>query len=196
MTDMSKQNAADHLTREQMLSKVNELIKNIKMAMLTTESEEGMLHSRPMATQEADFDGTLWFFTSANSSKAADLEWNPEVNVSYAQPSDTKYVSLSGSGEIVRDRAKMQELWNDIYRAWFPLGLDDPNVALLRVDVTVAEYWEAASGKMVQLFGYLQAMATGRPANVGEHGSMEVGAGKARRAAAGHDNSDAIESHT
>jgi len=196
MSDRNKENAADRMTREEMLQKVGDLIKDIKMAMLTTEAEDGVLRSRPMATQNSSFDGTLWFFTSASSGKVGELDWNPEVNLSYAEPSDTKYVSVSGNGEIVRDRAKMQELWSDIYKAWFPQGLNDPDVCLLIVEVSAAEYWEAKSGKMVQLFGYIKALATGERAQGGEHGAMDLQPESAKAAAASRGASADIESHT
>jgi general stress protein 26 len=196
MATSMKENAAANMTREEMIAKVGGLIKGIRMAMLTTESPDGLLHSRPMATQETEFDGTLWFFTSLSSGKVGELEWNPEVNLSYAEPSDTKYVSVSGTGEMVDDRSKMRDLWNEVYKAWFPEGLNDPDLGLLRVEVSSAEYWEATSGKMVQLFGYLKAIATGERAQGGEHGAMKLEPGKARAAAAGHDVSEDIESHT
>jgi general stress protein 26 len=189
MADTGKVSSSQNLTREQMISKVGELIKDIKMAMLTTEAEDGLLHSRPMATQMAEFDGTLWFFTATNSGKVNELEWNPEVNLSYAQPSESRYVSISGTGEIVNDRAKRQELWNEIYRAWFPKGLDDPDLALLKIEVSSAEYWETPSGKMVQIFGYLKSLATGEPSQAGgaEHGTIDIDTGRARGAATGRD---------
>src|SRR5208337_4347672 len=51
------------------------------------------------------------------------------------------YVSFTGHASVVQDREKMQDLWCPAYRAWFPRGLDDPELALLRVDVERAEYW-------------------------------------------------------
>ena len=173
-----------NLTQEQMIAKVAELIKDINVAMLTTEAEDGLLHSRPMATQKTEFDGTLWFFTGLSTGKISELDWNPEVNVSYAEPSHSRYVSVSGTAEIVNDRAKMEELWSDIYKAWFPQGLDDPDVCLMKVEVTFAEYWDVPSGKMVQVFGFLKALATGERLKLeGEsHGVVEMPSGKARAA--------------
>ena len=114
--------------------------------MLITESEDGALHSCPMATQQTEFDGILWFFTGLTSGKVNELEWNPSVNLSYAEPAEMRYVSVSGDAEIVQDRAKMEELWSALYKAWFPKGLDDPDLCLLKVEVNNAEYWEAPSG--------------------------------------------------
>jgi general stress protein 26 len=186
----------ENMTREQMIAKVAGLIKDIDIAMMTTEAEDGLLHSRPMATQKTEFDGTLWFFTGQSTGKVSEIDWNPEVNLSYAQPSDTRYVSISGSAEIVDDRAKMAELWNDIYKAWFPQGLDEPDLCLLRVEVTFAEYWDVPSGKMVQVFGFLKALGTGKRLKMeGEsHGVVEIPSGKARAAVvAGTPNRDQID---
>jgi general stress protein 26 len=173
-----------NLTREQMVAKVAELIKDINVAMMTTEAEDGLLHSRPMATQKTEFDGTLWFFTGYSTGKISEIDWNPEVNLSYSEPNHSRYVSVSGTAEIVDDRAKVEELWSDIYKAWFPQGIDDPDLCLMKVDVTFAEYWDVPSGKMVQAFGFLKALATGERLKMeGEsHGVVEMPTGKARAA--------------
>ena len=78
------------MTREQMVAKVAELIKDINIAMMTTEAEDGLLHSRPMATQKTEFDGTLWFFTGLSTGKISEIDWNPEVNLSYSEPATTQ----------------------------------------------------------------------------------------------------------
>jgi general stress protein 26 len=137
------------------------MIKDIKFAMLVTEQEDGTLRSRPMATQQADFDGDLWFFTAMDAPKVAEVRHHSKVNLSYAEPEDQKYVSVSGTCEVVRDAAKMKELWNPVYKAWFPQGLDDPKLTLLKVTVTNAEYWDAPAGKMVYLIGTAKAALKG-----------------------------------
>lgn len=144
------------------VKKLGELIKGIRVAMLTTVDSEGCLHSRPMATQDAEFDGTLWFFTEADSLKIHELERDRHVNLSYANPDDSKYVSVSGTAAIVRDHAKVKELWSPIYKAWFPKGVDDPNIALLRVAVDKAEYWDSPSSAVVRLIGFAKAVVTGK----------------------------------
>jgi general stress protein 26 len=70
---------------------------------------------------------------------------------------------------VTKDRAKMEELWNPILKAWFPEGLDDPHICLMKVKVDQAEYWESPSGKVVQLLGFVKALATGQEADYGEN---------------------------
>jgi general stress protein 26 len=139
----------DTQTTSMEMRKVAHMIKGIKVAMLTTTTPDGTLHSRPMATQEAEFEGVLWFFTKSGSGKVDDIQNDAEVNVSYASTEDHRYVSVSGRASLVRDREKIEELWDPSYRVWFAQGLDDPELALLRVDVRSAAYWDMLSGGMV-----------------------------------------------
>ena len=157
------------------IEKLRDLIKDIRFAMLTTIDKDGSLKSRPMATQEAKFDGDLLFFTPGASPKVDEVERDERVNVSYASPDDNRYVSVSGTAVLVRDRAKIKELWNPALKAWFPKGLDDPDLALLRVRVEKAEYWEYPSNKMVQLAGFVKAIATGKQADdLGENEKINL----------------------
>jgi len=162
------------------VEKLNDLIKDVKFAMLTTATADGTLHSRPMATQRADEQGNLWFFTGQHSTKVAEVQTERHVNVSYAEPDDNRFVSVSGTVEVSNDRAKMEELWNPMYKAWFPKGLEDPEIALLKVHVTEAEYWDPPNGKMVQLAGFVKAVATGKPYKAGEdeHAKIDFETGK------------------
>src|SRR3978361_2088143 len=114
------------------IKKLAELIKDIRIAMLPTADSDGSLRSRPMATQTQAFDGDLWFFTREHSGKVDEVNREHQVNVSYAAPSDNRYVSVSGTGRIVTDRAKIKELWSPVLKAWFPKGIDDPEIALLK----------------------------------------------------------------
>jgi general stress protein 26 len=156
-------------TREESIERLNNLIEDIDFAMLTTVDTDGVLRSRPMSTQEAEFDGTLWFFTSDKTHKVEEIERDNRVNASYAKPEDNIYVSVSGTASIVKDRAKMEELWNPILKAWFPDGLETPGICLLKVDVEQAEYWDSPSSTLVQIAGFVKAMVTGQSADGGEN---------------------------
>jgi general stress protein 26 len=165
----------------QALEELREKIHGIRIAMLTTLEADGSLHSRPMATQKTEIDGDLWFFTAAGSTKAQDVQRDQRVNLSYADPDSQRYVSVSGLARLVRDRAKAAELWNPVLKAWFPQGLEDPDLALLRVEIEKAEYWDAPSSKMVQLAGFLKAIVTGKRYDQGENEKLDfAGAGRAQ----------------
>jgi general stress protein 26 len=147
------------------IKKLRELIEGIRIAHLTTINTDGTLRSRPMATQQMEFDGDLWFFTRRSTHKVDEIEAHPQVCVSYSVPDKDRHVSASGTAAMVDDRAKMEELWNPALKAWFPDGLDDPELTLIKVEVTRAEYWDSPSSKIVELIGFVKALATGKPAD-------------------------------
>ncbi|HTH38515.1 MAG TPA: pyridoxamine 5'-phosphate oxidase family protein [Pyrinomonadaceae bacterium] len=155
-------------TRQESIEKLKELIEDIDFCMLTT-VDGGHFRSRPMSTQEFEFDGDLWFFTSDNTHKVAEIQQDDRVNVAYSKPDDSRFVSVSGRGEIVKDRAKIEELWSPVLKAWFPDGLEDPTLCLLLVKVEEAEYWDQPSGMIVQTLGFIKALATGSELNTGEN---------------------------
>lgn len=128
------------------------LIHDIPITMLTTEDSDGTLRSRPMVAHQTEFDGDLWLFTRADSHKTGEVERHHQVNLSFAEPSRHIYVSVSGWAELMRDRAKIRQLWSDRLSNWFPRGADDPEVALLRVQVEHAECWDAGSSAMVEAY--------------------------------------------
>lgn len=152
------------------LHDLRDRIKDVKFGMFTTQDAGSALSSRPLTVQQLDDAGSLWFFVSDQESFTRELLDNPSVNVSFADVDDHLYVSVSGRAELSRDRVKAEELWNPAVKAWFPQGLDDPHLALLRVNIQAAEYWDTANSKMVTLFAMAKAAITGKPpTNVGEH---------------------------
>lgn len=151
-------------SQEKSLAKLKSLIDGIPIASLVTVEADGSLRSRPMATQEIDADAELWFFTRDFSGKVGDALLHPQVCVTYAAPEKQSYVSVSGTAEVVTDPAKLAELWKPSLKAWFPRGLEEPDLALLRIDIVTAEYWEGAGNRLVQTFRVLKALATGESA--------------------------------
>jgi general stress protein 26 len=154
---------------QDVIQHLDQLIKGIKVAMMTTVEEDGCLRSRPMWTHDRDFDGELWFFTREHTPKVGEVERDHHVSLAYADPTRERYVSVSGRGRLVLDKQKARELWNPTLRAWFPQGLDDPELALLCVRVEKAEYWDTPSSRMVQLVGLVKATLTGQKYEPGDN---------------------------
>ncbi|MFZ8758369.1 pyridoxamine 5'-phosphate oxidase family protein [Microbacterium sp. HMH0099] len=142
---------------------VIKLIDRAHTAMLTTMTEDGRHVSRPMAVQEVEFDGDLWFFSYEDSDKVRQIQSSPQVNVALANEKKSEWTSISGTAEVVRDRAKAEELWSKPLEAWFPDGLDTPGLILLKVNGETAEYWDASSSKVKQLLGMVRAVNKNDP---------------------------------
>ena len=156
------------------VQKIAELMKGIKFAMLTTLEEDGSLHSRPMTTQEVEFDGDLWFFTKVDAPKVWEANHHRQVNVSFSDPGKSKFISVSGTAALVRDRKKMEELWRAPYKIFFPEGLQDPEIGLLKISVLKAEYWDSSPTSVGRAFDFAKAFLTGDVSKLGTHAKVDV----------------------
>ncbi|MFT3834969.1 MAG: pyridoxamine 5'-phosphate oxidase family protein [Micropruina sp.] len=151
---------------------VGKLISKARFAFVTTSTSDGRLLSRPLAIQERDFDGDLYFFTEDPSPKTEQVSADSHVNVSLQ--SGDNYLSIAGTASVTRDAALIDELWNPYAEAWFEQGRDDPAVALLKVHADSAEYWTVDSPKPIALIKYAKAMITGERPDVATNVSVDL----------------------
>lgn len=144
------------------LDRLAGLIERTPVAMLTTLGPDGSMRSRPLHTVLMDAEARLWFFVEAQSPKTQEMEAHGhQVCLSYADPEKMSFVSVSGTGHIVRDLDRMHELWAPFLSAWFPRGVDDPALALLEVRLDKAELWDSPGSATMRMSGLVKALATG-----------------------------------
>lgn len=157
------------------LQKLRDMVKGIDFCMLTTIDENGDLHSRPMSSNgEIDPNGDVWFFTGVSSLKVSEIANSPKVNVSFADPKNQHYISITGRAQLVRDRKKIEELWKPEFKMWFPEGKDDPEVALLRISLEKAEYWDSPSSVVGFAISFVSSLVTGKQPEFGENKKLEL----------------------
>lgn len=157
------------------LDKLYGLIDDIETAMFTTRRADGMLVSRPMATQKRAAGADLWFVTMRRSEKLDEIRNDLHVNLSYYKDRTREWVSISGRAHIVDDRSKIRELYQADWRAWFgdeggdkDGTPDDPRMILIAVDVDVAMFLQLNKPQPVVLFEVVKGMITGKQPDVGE----------------------------
>lgn len=153
-----------------------DLIKDTRFCMLAHRHTDGTLHSHPMTTQNKtlDEDGRLYFFVARTSEVGRRLHEDGNVNLAYANPGKDTWVSVTGSAAVLEDRQKKEELFNPMAKAWFPGGVDDPDLELVEVRIDEAEYWNVKENKLLQLLKMGKAAATGKPpSGMGEHAEVQ-----------------------
>ena len=148
------------VTGSEALARVKDLVEDIDFTMLTTQDDTGQLVSRPMSTRQMDDNGDIWFFTADDTKKVDEAEEHHDVGLSYLDAKGHRYVSVAGRALIVRDDAKMQELYSPDLNIWFEDGLDTPGITLLKVTPTECEFWEPAKGKVAMAAGMLKSLVT------------------------------------
>ena len=154
------------------MKKLADLAKGTHVGMLTTVGPDGEFISRPMAQQEVEFDGDLWFIAEKSSRKAKHIAANPHVSVTLS--SMTTWISINGTAEIVDDRAKIRDLWNPAVEAWFPNGADDPNIAAIKVTGDSAEYWDTPGGIVATVVSFVKSKIAGKRPDVGENETVDL----------------------
>jgi len=151
-----------NLSNEEALKKYKELVDDIKVCMFIT-NHPGKDHTRPMYTIEIEENGTLWFFTGKNSIKVDEISADHTVHLVYAHPGKESYLDIWGTATVTTDRQTMKDKWSPMVKAWFPGGVDDPDLALLRVAPNDCYYWDAEAGKMISFLKIIAGAITGNP---------------------------------
>jgi general stress protein 26 len=154
------------------VAKLIELTKDIRITMFTTIDAEGHFVSRPMAQQQTEPDGDLWFFAERDSRVVEEILANPHVGLTLS--SNDTWISIDGTAEVVDDSAKAKELWNSFVEAWLPQGPDDPSVVLIKVDPHTAEYWDSPGGRVASLISLVKSKVTGKPYEGTEREKVEL----------------------
>ncbi len=153
------------------LATIRSIMKGVRTAMLTTVDSDGSLHSHPMTTQQAQFDGECWFIASDQSDTVRQLTASAQVNLAYS--SSSEWLSVAGTAKVVRDQAKKKELWNTFTEAWFTRGDTDPSVILIHVTAESAQYWDSP-GRVATMVSMIKAAVTRSEPEAGDSASVDL----------------------
>lgn len=159
--------------------KLAEIIKEINVAMMTTTDHTGKMHSRPMVTvafEKSEHSiGTIWFFSKKESLKVHDIEDDKEILLTYAHPGSQDYIVINGLAGIERDKLKVVTLWDSKLKEWFPKGVDDPEMIMIKIDVLNAEIWDSPPSKAGRILSMVKSLVTGHPYEEKKIKSHQIG---------------------
>jgi general stress protein 26 len=144
---------------QEAIDKLKKIAEAVRICMLASPDGENRAHGWPMSTIKIEDDGTLWFFTKNKQAVTDRLENDHDVTLFYSHPGKNAYLTVQGSATFVNDQGKMEELYNPALKAWFPRGLDEPDIVLLKVTPYEAHYWDTDAPKIVVLFSMDRAVA-------------------------------------
>jgi general stress protein 26 len=152
-----------------------EVLRRFDTAMLVTHAKEGGLRSRPMALAEIEDDGTTWFVTASDTEKTEEIGPHGDVNVAFQ--AGMSFASLTGDAELVRDKAKARDLWQEPWRVWFPDGPEESDLVLVRIRPQVGEYWDQRGSKGLR-YAWEAAKAYAKGEKLGDNDDSPRGHGK------------------
>jgi general stress protein 26 len=156
------------------IEKFRDLVKDVTICMFTTIDENLDLSSRPMFTSNVDDEGNVWFFTNEFSEKINEVSKDNLVHLIYSHPVKNIYVDVKGTCSLIIDKKKMEELWDPALKSWFPEGLEDPKICLIKVATETAHFWNHSSSKMGLLFGMIRSITKGDQYKETEKGKLDL----------------------
>lgn len=162
-----------NLSNEEALKKFKKLVNDINVCMFITNNRDN--HTRPMYTIEVEENGTLWFFTDVRSIKVEEISMDDSVHLVYAHPGKESYLDVWGKASVVTDKQTIKDKWSPMIKAWFPGGVDDPNISLLQVNPQDVYYWDAEAGRMISFLKIIAGAISGKPVMSNDkQGSLKV----------------------
>ncbi|RYD57338.1 MAG: general stress protein [Sphingobacteriales bacterium] len=163
-----------NLRNQEAIDKIKEIAEGIKTCMFCTSAMGVLFETRPMATREVDEEGNIWFLSAKGSNKNEEIKQDDQVQLIYADNSSSTYMVVYGHADVFYDRQKVEELWNPLIKTWFHEGKDDPNISIIRVRPDDAYYWDTKNGKMVSFLKIVAGAITGKTADDGVEGRLDV----------------------
>ncbi len=114
---------------------------------------DGGGHSEPLTVQlDKDQVDTLLFFVAKDNRV---VRGGPAM-VQFVSKGQDFFACLAGTISVDNNPALIDKLWSKQVESWFPGGRNDPNVTLIRFDISDLEVWESdmtLSGKLKMIFG-------------------------------------------
>lgn len=163
-----------NLGNKEAIAKIKELAEDVRICMFCTELSNSPFTTRPMALQEVDEYGNLWFLSSSESNKNFEIKADEKVQLLFSKTADSHYLSVFGSAYIYKDKNKIEEMWSPIAKAWFEEGKDDPKLTVIRVSPEDSYYWDTKDGRMISLLKIAVAAVTGKSMDGGVEGELKV----------------------
>lgn len=148
--------------------KIWNLIKDIKVGMLVTK-DDNVPRARPMHLVQDEYDGTIWFYTQRSAEKVIEAKGGSEVCLTFSDPDEGIYVSMSGTARLTDDQAVIDKYWNSEVAAWLP-EKEDPEVVMLEIDIQMGEHWASKESKVFQLYEIAKAnVKSDKTPDIGEN---------------------------
>jgi general stress protein 26 len=165
----------DILRGEDALAKLRELLKGFPIAFMVT-VDRGEVTARPIGVvgDHAAFDGTLWFITDKRSRKVQAIDSGATTTLLFQNDKDGAYLQLTGRASVVEDAEKLKELYTTLQRTWFPKGLDDPDITLVRFDADAGNYWDSHNSLARLAVAFAKSIVTGSPGQSGHAGIAKL----------------------
>jgi general stress protein 26 len=170
--DNNQASTIKHLSSGAAIEKLKELVKHESICHFTTRLSSQPITTRPMSVQQVDDHGNFWFLSAIDSHKNREIAADHRVQLFFSNTSNYEFLTVFGQASISQDRDKINVLWNDIAKAWFEEGKEDPRITVIKVVPHEGFYWDTKDGKLVSLIKIATSAVIGKTLNEGIEGKI------------------------
>lgn len=165
----------DDLGGKRAVERIKDVVDKTESCFFCTAvAKGGSGATRPMAVQEVDDRGDLWFLSASDSHKNAEIAENPAVRLFFQGSEHSGFLTLTGRAAVSRDRARIDALWTPILKVWFTEGKDDPRITVIRVRPEGGYYWDNKHGDAIAGVKMLIGAAIGKTLDDSIEGRLAV----------------------
>lgn len=157
------------------VDKIKELVGKTSTCFFCSNIKTGVPFStRPMSVQKVDDDGNLWFLSADDSHKDMELQTDPFVQLLFQGSPHSGFLNLYGIASAIKDKQKIEEMWEPIMKTWFTEGKDDPRISVIKVEPSEAYYWDNKHGNAVAFLKMAVGAMIGKTLDDSIEGKLEV----------------------
>ena len=165
----------EDLIGKEAVEKLKELIDKAGSCFFCTSITSNQSFStRPMAVQQTDDNGNLWFLSANDSHKNLEIAEDPFVQLLFQGSGYSDFLTVYGRAIITEDKSKIKELWNPLLKTWFTEGEDDPRISVIMVSPAEAYYWDTKHNAAVGFIKRLAGAAMGKTLDDSIEGSIKI----------------------
>lgn len=169
-----EQNHED-LVGPEAVTKIRDLVKAASTGFFCTEIQPGRpIPTRPMAVQEVDDNGCLWFMSANDSHQNREIARDSAVQLMFQGSSYSEFLSLYGHASVSTDKALIEKYWKPTLKTWFTEGKDDPRITVICVQPTQGYYWDTKHNKLVVLAKMVAGAVMGKTLDDSIEGTLQV----------------------
>jgi len=178
MDSINKQQPEDNhenLLGTEAVDKINELANKAEICFFCTRINSGEpFAARPMAVQDIDDQGNLWFMSAKDSHKNAEIDEDPMVQLLFQGSDYSDFLSIYGRASISTDKEKIKELWKPMAKVWFTEGVNDPRITVIKVTPQEGYYWDTKHNHAIAFIKRIVGAAIGKTLDDSVEGKVEV----------------------
>lgn len=165
----------ENLRGEEAIAKIRELVDKAGTCFFCTAvPAQDSVGARPMAVQEVDDMGSLWFLSANDSHKNLELTNDHRVRLYFQGSAHSDFLLLDGLATVSRSKQRVRELWKPIMKTWFTEGEDDPRITVIKVTPAEGYYWDTKHGLAVAGVKMLIGAAIGKTLDDSVEGKLRI----------------------